>query len=223
MTYEGIRLRILKIKRKLFANIRQQKINKKDFTIISNNCWGGMIYESYNLPKQSPTVGMYFFADDYIKFVKDLKNNLEKELIFIKPEDSKWFEEIKNNKKIGTYPIGKIDDIEIFFLHYKDEKEADEKWKRRTKRINWDNLIIKFNDQNRCNYKNVRDFYDLDYKNKIFFTAKDWNIEEKYIKINQPFEKEFIKASYEPFGASKYIDINQYINNIEGEINEKRQ
>ena len=83
-------------------------------------------------------------------------------------------------------------------------------------------MIIKFNDQNRCNYKNVRDFYDLDYKNKLFFTAKDWNIEEKYIKVNQPFEKEFIKASYEPFGASKYIDINKYINDIEGEINEKR-
>ena len=25
------------------------------------------------------------------------------------------------------------------------------------------------------------------------------------------FEKEFFKASYDPFGASKHIDINQYI------------
>ena len=39
--------------------------------IISNNCWGGVIYESYSLPKLSPTVGMYFSPKDYLKFVAD--------------------------------------------------------------------------------------------------------------------------------------------------------
>ena len=48
MTIEGIRLKILEFQRKFLANYRQKKINKKNFTIISNNCWGGEIYESYN-------------------------------------------------------------------------------------------------------------------------------------------------------------------------------
>lgn len=60
-TYEGFRLKLLKIFRigSLFVNKRRKKLTSTDFTIISNNCWGGMMYESYNLPKQSPTVGLF--------------------------------------------------------------------------------------------------------------------------------------------------------------------
>ncbi len=59
MTYEGFRLRVLKYVRKVPAKLRRKALRFTDFTIISNNCWGGMIYESYNLPKQSPTVGLF--------------------------------------------------------------------------------------------------------------------------------------------------------------------
>lgn len=34
-----------------------------------------------------------------------------------------------------TYPIGKLEDLEIHFLHYKTENEAREKWERRTLRM----------------------------------------------------------------------------------------
>ena len=63
-TYEGLRLKILKYWRVGLANHRKKQLKFTDFTIISNNCWGGMIYESYNLPKESPTVGMFFMATD---------------------------------------------------------------------------------------------------------------------------------------------------------------
>ena len=42
----------------------------------------GMVYESYNLPKQSPTVGLFFMASDYILFVSDLKEYLSADLTF---------------------------------------------------------------------------------------------------------------------------------------------
>ena len=38
---------------------------KQPFTIISNNCWGGLVYQHYNLSYDSPTVGCYFFALTY--------------------------------------------------------------------------------------------------------------------------------------------------------------
>ena len=46
-TYEGLRLKILEFKRLYFAKQRRAELKQTDFTIISNNCWGGMIYERY--------------------------------------------------------------------------------------------------------------------------------------------------------------------------------
>mgnify|MGYP003224280895 CR=1 FL=1 len=53
MTYEGLRLKVLKYWRVGLADWRKKQLKSTDFTIISNNCWGGMIYESYNLPKDT--------------------------------------------------------------------------------------------------------------------------------------------------------------------------
>lgn len=217
-TYEGLRLKLLKFKRLKFANKRRKELNRTDFTIISNNCWGGMIYESYNLPKQSPTVGLYFMASDYIKFVSNLRGYIEKDLKFIQPEESKWkdSEQIKNDVHFGEYPIGKLGDVEIFFLHYKDEEEALAKWQRRVKRINWDRLLIKFNDQNGCTLKNLNDFLSLPYKNKIFFTSNEWpNItNDRVVKISQFPKHKSIMASYEPFGSNKYLNIENLLNSL---------
>lgn len=180
MTYEGLRLKILKYWRVGLAYHRKKQLCTTDFTIISNNCWGGMIYESYNLPKESPTVGMFFMAKDYIEFLSDLKGYLYGKLTFIKPEQSRWKNapQLAEDKRFGSYPVGLLSngkkDIEIFFLHYNNEQEAREKWERRINRINWDRLLIKFNDQNGCTDKSVRDFMALPFTNKIFFTCKEW-------------------------------------------------
>ena len=48
-----------------------------------------MIYESYNFPKESPTVGMFFMARNYIEFLFDLKGYVNGTLSFIKPEESR--------------------------------------------------------------------------------------------------------------------------------------
>ena len=40
----------------LTSALRRKQLDDENFTIISNNCWGGTIYESYGIKKQSPTV-----------------------------------------------------------------------------------------------------------------------------------------------------------------------
>lgn len=105
MTYEGLRLKILKFWRLGLANYRRKQLKSTDFTIISNNCWGGMIYESYNLPKESPTVGMFFIAKDYIEFLSDLKGYVNGKLTFIKPEKSRWKDmpQVSEDKRFCSY------------------------------------------------------------------------------------------------------------------------
>lgn len=230
-TYEGLRLKVHKYWRKGLAAYRHNRLSNTDFTIISNNCWGGMVYEAHNLPKNSPTVGMFFMADDYIKFLSHLKDYLAAELAFIKPEDSRWKKEnaTSGDKRWGSYPIGKLEiflsggysknelstteSIEIFFLHYRSEKEAKEKWERRIKRINWDRLLVKFNDQNGCTEEHIKAFDALPYKNKVCFTVKEHPY-KSVVRIRAPKSHEFIRASYEPYGKSRVIGITQLINEL---------
>lgn len=221
MTYEGLRLKILKYWRLGLANYRKKQLKSTDFTIISNNCWGGMIYESYNLPKGSPTVGMFFMAKDYIEFLSDLKGYVNGELTFINPEGSRWKDapQVLGDKRFGNYPVGVLSNgkntIEIFFLHYHSEQEARGKWTRRVQRINWNKLLVKFNDQNYCTENEVAAFMKMPYKNKLFFTCKEWpNSIGEYTVIHQFHRHDFIMASYEPFGKSRYIDITEVLNSL---------
>ena len=200
---------------------RGRKLNNTNFTIISNNCWGGTVYEAYNLPKESPTVGMFFMAKDYIEFLSDLKGYVNGKLTFIKPEESRWKDapQVAGDKRFGTYPVGVLSNgkntIELFFLHYHREKEVREKWERRIKRINWDKLLVKFNDQNGCTETEVNRFMGLPYKNKLYFTCKEWpNLSRGYTVIRQFPKHDFIMASYEPFGRSRYIDITEVLNSL---------
>ena len=66
---------------------RRKKLREDNFTIISNNCWGGTVYESYGIKKMSPTVGMFIMPEDYLKFVANLEHYLAQPLEFIDPED----------------------------------------------------------------------------------------------------------------------------------------
>lgn len=214
MTYEGLRLKLLKQYRLRFAKRRRKKLKNTNFTIISNNCWGGMLYESFDLPKESPTVGIFFMADEYIKFLGDIKGYTSKELTFIPPEASRYVDVLKKDKRFGSYPIGVIDDIEIAFLHYHSEQEAKEKWERRCARINWDKLIVKFNDQNGCREEHVKAFAKMPFKNKLFFTIHDWPVTkwDGYYIIKQYTRDECITASHEPFGRNRYVDLTKIIN-----------
>ncbi len=214
MTYEGLRLMFLKEYRLRFAKTRRSKIRNTDFTIISNNCWGGMLYESYDLPKLSPTVGLFFMADEYIKFLGDIKAYTSKELTFISPDNSRYAEVLRKDTRFGSYPIGVIDDVEIAFLHYHSESEAKEKWERRCGRINWEKLIVKFNDQNGCREEHVRAFSEMPFKNKLFFTIHDWPVTkwDGYCVIKQYTHDDCITASHEPFWKNRYVDLTAIIN-----------
>lgn len=156
---------ILKVVRK----IRYCVLKNRDFTIISNNCWGGHIYRYFGMKYLSPTIGTYFFADEYIKFVTNFDYYINCELTFIPKSESKYYHNYKDKDKY--YPIGKLDDIEIVFLHYKSEEDAYQKWNRRKSRINYNNIIFKFNDMNLAKKEDILTFDALPYKNKICFVA----------------------------------------------------
>ena len=200
---------ILKIYKMTIGKIKNRMLKNKDFTIISNNCWGGIIYRDFNLPYNSPTVGLFFMAEDYIKFIYDLRSYMNENLEFISIEDSKY----KNYLKKLNYnsPIGKLKDVEIMFLHYSSEEEAKKKWDRRKQRINWDNIIYKFSDQNMCTYEQLEKFSNFNAKNKICFTTRKYNnIDSTPITKYKNSELVLNDIKY----YKKYFNILEYINNV---------
>lgn len=210
---------VFKIKDKfepsIFKMRRNSKLKNKDFTIISNNCYAGWIYRYFNLKYCTPTVGLFIMPNDYIKFLNNLEYYIKKcKLTFIDAKDSKYIKYLsKNVDKFGDYPIGRLDDIEIHFLHYKSESEAFEKWNRRSNRINWNNIIIKFDDQNGCTLENLKSFADVKnkYKKTICFIAK----KEEIIDSSYIYVKEFKKDGYmidDTWFSNKYLNLIDFLN-----------
>ena len=182
----------------------------KNFSIICNNCLGGFIYQYYNIEYRTPTLGLFFLARDYVKFLSDIKFYLTKQLEFINPIESIYYESFKNLAGFMEFPIAKLYDIEIFFMHYKNKEEVIEKWIRRINKINWNNLIIIFAENETCNLEIIKQFDDLQFQNKICFT-KDDHKEIKsscYIEeMNDP------TRTWDVETIMKHFNLTEFINN----------
>ena len=161
--------------RRKFGNIKNTP-----FTIISNNCWAGHVYRYFNLPYQTPTIGLYFFSSDYVKFVHNLKKYMNMDLIMIDINQSKYAN-ILIERGHPNVPIGKLGDIEIIFLHYHSNQEALDKWNRRKKRINWGNLYFKMSEQNYCTEEYLRKFDELPTSKKVVFVSRDYGLKSQVL------------------------------------------
>lgn len=210
----SIQIRKLKYLLKKNSTRRNKQLINHDFTIISNNCWGGLVYQSYNIPYKTPTIGLYFFSEDYILFLKNLEYYLSLDLVFIEPKESKHYSELLKKHNNIKFPIGILGDIEIMFMHYSTEEEAYEKWSKRVNRINWDKLIVKFNNQNNFRKSLAKEFEELTYENKIFFTSVNDNLSSSEIYIEESQGQKEILIEQEPILSNKYINITKIINSL---------
>lgn len=159
---------------KLMQRVDKWRLADKQFSVISNNCWGGFVYQYYDMPYLSPFAGLFIFAEDYIRFLNDLKGYLREELVFIDPNLSRYRQWASQDPAFGKYPIALLRDIEIHFLHYHSQEEAHEKWVRRVKRINFDDLLIKFSDRDGCTEDMIAQFDKLDFPKKVCLTVKPY-------------------------------------------------
>ncbi len=176
----------------------KHSIKNKNFTVISNNCWAGRLYQYLDMPYLSPTAGLYFFAPDYIKFVSDLKHYLDTPLEFIDASRSKYYEELKIRNQTNK-PIGILGDVEIVFLHYKTKEEAEEKWNRRKSRVNYDNIILKFSRMDLCSENEIEAFDALSFENKFILNNRLPLKYKSEIYWNEEWKEEGISRDTEPF------------------------
>lgn len=149
--------KFIELKSNLIKYKNRVGLKNKDFTIVNNNYWSGFVYQKFGLEYRTPFIGLFIFTPDYIELLKNFKELIFKKLRFIDFNESKYYEQITKNKNYHEYPIAIIgNNIEIHFLHYKSESEAEEKWKTRVKRINFNNILFKLSEDNLCRYEDMK-------------------------------------------------------------------
>ena len=125
-------------------------------SVIASNCNGAFILHDLGLKFNSPFVNLYLEPRDFIRYLLNFEHYRQAELSFISTD--------------APYPVGKLEDLTIHFMHYHSEQEANEKWQLRTSRMNLDNLFIMMTDRDGVTEKDIQLFDQLPFKNKVIFT-----------------------------------------------------
>lgn len=190
-------------------NIRLIGLKNKNFTIISDNCWGWFVYKYFWLEYQSPFVGLFLFPNCYIRLLENFDYLVSQDLIFIEPSESIYFTKLK---KWGTawYPIWLLGSVELHFLHYNSKKDAFEKWNRRKKRINYNNLLVKFSEGEEDLPELVKRFEKLSFVNKVCFSKQQYSYKSV---LKFPISKKLDWKS-EWYFSKKVIWLKNILNNL---------
>lgn len=141
----------------------QRKIKNKDCSIISRNCVGGVVSHDWDYDSLTNCKSLV-----YSKGIHQILSQLEHYLYDCKIEMDE-----KNSEKYG-YPVGKLEDIHVYFTHYETFEQAKQKWIERLKRLNMDNLYIIMVQKDGCTERDICSFDSLKFKHKVIFTVKEY-------------------------------------------------
>lgn len=141
---------------------RIKQLQNTNFTILSSNCIGGIIYHILGQEFVSPTINLRINSKDFIRFLNNIDYYLNQNIETKSPCNT-------------SYPVGLLGDIELHFNHYKDIQVASEKWESRKQRINWDNLYIMGNDLDGVVEEDLKSLIGYPCQNIIFFTHRNYS------------------------------------------------
>ena len=197
----------------------RERLKNKDITLLTPNCLGGLLFHDLGLKFMSPTINLMMTQGDFIKFVLNLESYLKEPLRF--------FKHMEHN-----CPCAKLKDIEICFTHYTSEKEAAEKWEKRAKRINKNNLFIFCEERDGITKDEIKSLSTVNAKGIVVFTAHQYDdipyalFVPKYHNdgmIGNILSRNILDDSRE---YEKYFDFVKWFNNADGknyDISEYKQ
>lgn len=200
-------------------NRRRATLNRRDrlrltdaartASILSMNCIGGILSHDLGLRFLSPTVNLFFRAEDFIKFCEKLDYYLSIEK----------FVECRDPAIIGqrSYPIAFLGDLTLFLVHYRSVAEAQEKWNERKKRINRDNIVL-LNTDRESMTEALKDRFEALPYHKVMFTHLPDEAHKSCFYI-RGYEKETcvgIITDHDSWDGTRPIDQFDYVSFLNG-------
>ena len=202
MLLSKIRSAINKVQR-IFINRRlKSRLQNHGMTVISANCVGAFILHDLNEPFNSPFVNLYLSPNDFVRYLQNIEFYQRQSLTFIQSEK--------------PYPVAKLADLKVHFMHYRNSQEAQQKWLARSARMNLDNLFIMMTDKDDAQgiaYEDLAAFDQLPFKNKVVFTRKPYP-EFKSAFYIKGFEKQNQVGdlfTFSGWNGVKYYDQFDYV------------
>ena len=125
--------------RDIHENNLRKRLKHRQFTLISQNCMGGVIYNMLGLQSQSPTVNMFIRGESFVRLASNPRKYMQEMEPF--PINEKHEEE-----GFWPHPVIGIGDIRLNCLHYDNCQEAIDSWKRRCERIDFSRILVMAND-----------------------------------------------------------------------------
>lgn len=189
-----------------------ERLKRCSFSIISNTCLGTYLYQDLDIPYLSPTIGLYILPSDFVKFCSNLSFYLSLEL--------------EEGLSSFHFPIGKLGDIDIYFVHYSSFKEAKELWDLRKKSIDYEHLYFLMTDRivfqgesaYSCSIDVIEQFVQLDYENKLAFTHRASSLPNTAYLIGYendeavPTITHYVDCSGKKFYDFSSVDLVDWIN-----------
>ena len=144
-----------------FTFHRQLEWNQRKVSIISNNCWGGVTYHSFQSQFYSPFINMFVGKDEeYLELCQHLPSYLQESLEFVRYGH--------NPVENFDYPIFRLHGIQFDMNHYRSIEEGEQAWEKRRCRMNWDDIFVMMYTQD----ETIPEAFErLPYARKVCFTS----------------------------------------------------
>jgi len=140
------------------AKVVEKDAVKRDWTIVSDNCFGVAYMKALDKPYESPFFSMFIYAPDYITLLENFDEYMKIKPVAQKPTspEDKFGGKSKYRRVISKYPVllltGSKGDVELHFAHEKQSAEkAIKKWTSRSSRMNMNkkDMFVKMDDRDR--------------------------------------------------------------------------
>lgn len=158
---EKIRFAIASRMRRAYLKHNKDRLRAENFSIISNNCWGGIFDSDFGRGYSSPFVNSYMFGNCYIDLIKSLPLYLSTSPSV--DNMSKYYSSAR------TYPVLHLDNIEVHCIHYDNNERAIESWRRRVDRVIIDRILYVFSFRDGATHEHLLQFQDLCLPNSLAF------------------------------------------------------
>jgi len=159
------------LRNRMGATLNRMGLERTDFTVISNDCWGQALYEELGLPNRTPMIGCGMHAECFLRFLGDIPGYLAMPLRFISVSRHGSVNRLRTRRE--SWPMAALGDgVEIHFLHYKTEAESQRAWEEGCRDLNLDRIAVKFTvDKDGASHKHLAMFDRLPFERKLLLSA----------------------------------------------------